>query len=326
MEAGSHHPPAAAGHPSLPLRRRACAAAATPAPTHTECSSAGCTPAATARRCAASSAAVACLLPPAIAPVPAPANTLPYHCRQWPPHLSLPVRAAFPRPRSWRVAWPTCAAPLRPMRRLQMCTDGPSCRRRVCFFAHYEHELRWVPVWPPFNLVWLLSFRVVLPAALARLCRGQLPATWFRHGARPCCATCHCACPPLTPCAAFPVPAPLLQARRGVPSPAQPAAACRPGGRCASQARRPYLTWPRPPPIHAFAAAACAQPKSGCPLQSTCCPTRPWPLAEARALQQQQLAPALSGILGAGSVPSGLASSGPSANLEPLMSVQVRVV
>jgi hypothetical protein len=89
--------------------------------------------------------------------------------------------------------------------RTQMCTDGPSCRRRVCFFAHYEHELRRAEEYPP-------------------LLNQQLHA--------------------------------------GL-------------------------------------------------------------VAEARALQQQQLAQALSGILGAGSVPSGLASSGPSANLEPLMSVQL---
>lgn len=25
---------------------------------------------------------------------------------------------------------------------LQMCTDGASCKRRVCFFAHTESELR----------------------------------------------------------------------------------------------------------------------------------------------------------------------------------------
>ena len=30
-----------------------------------------------------------------------------------------------------------------------MCTDGPSCRRRVCFFAHYEHELRRAEEYPP---------------------------------------------------------------------------------------------------------------------------------------------------------------------------------
>ena len=24
----------------------------------------------------------------------------------------------------------------------QMCTDGAGCKRKVCFFAHYEHELR----------------------------------------------------------------------------------------------------------------------------------------------------------------------------------------
>ena len=33
--------------------------------------------------------------------------------------------------------------------RTQMCTDGPSCRRRVCFFAHYEHELRRAEEYPP---------------------------------------------------------------------------------------------------------------------------------------------------------------------------------
>ncbi|KAL4434327.1 hypothetical protein ABPG75_000768 [Micractinium tetrahymenae] len=33
--------------------------------------------------------------------------------------------------------------------RTQMCTDGPSCRRRVCFFAHFEHELRRAEEYPP---------------------------------------------------------------------------------------------------------------------------------------------------------------------------------
>jgi hypothetical protein len=27
-----------------------------------------------------------------------------------------------------------------------MCTDGVGCKRRVCFFAHAESELRWVAV------------------------------------------------------------------------------------------------------------------------------------------------------------------------------------
>ena len=36
---------------------------------------------------------------------------------------------------------PSCAT--------QMCTDGPSCRRRVCFFAHFEHELRRAEDYPP---------------------------------------------------------------------------------------------------------------------------------------------------------------------------------
>jgi hypothetical protein len=33
---------------------------------------------------------------------------------------------------------------------LQMCTDGVGCKRRVCFFAHAENELRKPeedPVW-----------------------------------------------------------------------------------------------------------------------------------------------------------------------------------
>lgn len=25
---------------------------------------------------------------------------------------------------------------------MQMCTDGKECKRRVCFFAHLEHEIR----------------------------------------------------------------------------------------------------------------------------------------------------------------------------------------
>ena len=69
--------------------------------------------------------------------------------------------------------------------------------------------------------------------------------------------------------------------------------------------------------VPAWHAAGCRAPICAC--ANRCRPSlRP---ADARALQQQQLAQALSGILG-GSVPS-MPAGGP-ASLEPLMSVQVR--
>ena len=59
-------------------------------------------------------------------------------CREASPRLGT-MLLPCPVPLTSRL--PSCAT--------QMCTDGPSCRRRVCFFAHFEHELRRAEDYPP---------------------------------------------------------------------------------------------------------------------------------------------------------------------------------
>ena len=67
-----------------------------------------------------------------------------------------------------------CSLPPLPARARQMCTDGAACKRRVCFFAHYEHELRRPEADPV-----LLSLQL----------QQELGGAW-RAGGRPCLGGC----------------------------------------------------------------------------------------------------------------------------------------
>lgn len=82
---------------------------------------------------------------------------------------------------------PDCAAE-KHVSSLQMCTDGVGCKRRVCFFAHAECELRK----PEEDPVWLQQqmqaemaagdYRMfVLGAMIVLLCRGLIAVRLPRH-------------------------------------------------------------------------------------------------------------------------------------------------
>lgn len=69
-----------------------------------------------------------------------------------------------------------------------MCTDGVGCKRRVCFFAHAESELRK----PEEDPVWLQQQMqaemaagdhrmFVLGAMIVLLCRGLIAVRLPRH-------------------------------------------------------------------------------------------------------------------------------------------------
>ncbi len=62
---------------------------------------------------------------------------------------------------------------------LQMCTDGSSCKRRVCFFAHTEGELR-KPEEDPLWLQQQLQAELAAGAAAVCMGAGRLEQWWAK--------------------------------------------------------------------------------------------------------------------------------------------------